>query len=108
MDVKAFENSLIGPMHDSMMTTGNAFYQRHAVTSMEASTMQSPQKDAGKPVTQEEKEAFMEEMRSARNKIEFPSNPSLFPVSITIQKINQKNVKFKLKLDKERSVLPKP
>ena len=50
------------------------------------------QKESGKPKielnTQEEKDAFIKELKSARGKIEFPANPSLFPVSITIAKTN--------------------
>lgn len=62
------------------MTTGNAFYPKKA----EMSIYQQTSNGKDKPVTQEEKEAFQNELDNARGKIVFPQNPSLFPVSIRI------------------------
>lgn len=48
----------------------------------------------------------MKDLQKARGKIQFPANPSLFPVSITIQETNKKNLAFKMKQDEMRNRLP--
>ena len=61
---------------------------------------------SGKPWTEEEKEAFINEVESARSQISFPPNPQLFPASITIQKVNKKKEKVQAVTKTEREKLP--